>query len=86
MKAIREGINFVIPMTIVKMLSWKMIETRATGSKSLDIEKLKSITQYNVRFHNYLIILFRAVLQQMNQSKSSGESLRASTMKRDLFT
>lgn len=50
MKAIREGINFVIPITIVKMLSWKMIETRATGSKSLDIEKLKSITQYNVRF------------------------------------
>ena len=38
-------------MAIYNMLSWKMIETRATGSKSLDIEKLKSITTYNVRLN-----------------------------------
>jgi E3 ubiquitin-protein ligase HECTD3 len=48
MRAIREGVNFVIPLNICTMLSWQMIEARATGAKSLDIAKLKSITEYNV--------------------------------------
>jgi hypothetical protein len=43
-KAIKEGIDYVIPLNILKLLDWKMVEIRATGSKSLDIEKLKSIT------------------------------------------
>lgn len=48
MRAIREGVNYIMPLSICNMLNWQMIEARATGSKTIDIEKLKSITQYNV--------------------------------------
>ena len=44
MKAVKEGVEFVIPMGLVKMFNWKMVESRATGSKNLDVAKLKSIT------------------------------------------
>jgi len=47
MKAIREGVEYVIPLNICKMLGWQLMETRATGSKSLDLDMLKSISSYN---------------------------------------
>ena len=50
MRAIREGVNIIMPLSICSMLNWQMIEARATGSKTIDVEKLKSITQYNVSF------------------------------------
>jgi E3 ubiquitin-protein ligase HERC2 len=37
----------VIPISICTILTWQMIETRATGNKTLDVSKLKSITDYN---------------------------------------
>jgi hypothetical protein len=49
MRAIREGVNFIMPLSSCNMLNWQMIEARATGSKTIDVEKLKAITQYNVR-------------------------------------
>ena len=48
MRAIREGVNFIMPLSTCNMLNWQMIEARATGSKTIDVEKLKTITQYNV--------------------------------------
>jgi hypothetical protein len=44
MRYVREGVNFVIPFEIYNLMSWKMLEERATGSKKIDIAKLKSIT------------------------------------------
>lgn len=46
MKALKEGINYVINLNILKFLNSKLIEIRATGSKTLDVAKLKSITVY----------------------------------------
>jgi len=40
-KAIKEGVNFVINVSICKFLSALQIEARATGSKTLDLVKLK---------------------------------------------
>jgi hypothetical protein len=48
MAAVKEGIDYVIPLGICQMLNWKQLEIRATGNKSLDLEKLKSITRYEV--------------------------------------
>jgi len=31
-----------------------MIEARATGSKTIDVEKLKAITQYNVKLFLFI--------------------------------
>ncbi len=47
-KAIKEGIEFVIPLQILKVFTWKQVEIRATGNKSISIDKLKSITKYKV--------------------------------------
>ena len=49
MKAIKEGINFIIPDDILFFMTWQEIELRATGEKVIDIAKLKSITTYSVR-------------------------------------
>jgi HECT-domain (ubiquitin-transferase) len=48
MRHVREGVNFVIPFEIYNWMSWKMLEERATGTKTIDIVKLKSITSYTV--------------------------------------
>jgi len=45
-KAIRDGVDFVIPLNMLKLLTWDEIETRACGDKALDIDKLKNITEY----------------------------------------
>ena len=53
MKAIKEGIDFVIPLDLLKLFTWEEVESRACGDKVVDIDKLKSITEYCVRrFHN----------------------------------
>lgn len=48
MRAIKEGVNYVINLNICKFLTAKQIETRATGSKSLDLALLKKISVYEV--------------------------------------
>jgi len=48
MKAIRDGVDYVLSLNIVKFLNAVQIEARATGSKTLDIAKLKQITVYDV--------------------------------------
>ena len=53
MRHVREGVNYVIPFEIYNMMSWKLLEERATGSKTIDIAKLKSITTYTVTFSNF---------------------------------
>lgn len=46
MEVIREGINFVIPIEMLKLFTWEEVEIRACGDKVLDVEKLKNITEY----------------------------------------
>jgi len=46
MKHVKEGIEFVIPIETLRMLTWEEIETRACGAKIISVESLKSITEY----------------------------------------
>lgn len=43
---IRKGIERIVPFQIVSMLVWDEIEMRVSGEKIVDVEKLKSITEY----------------------------------------
>ena len=76
MKALKEGIEYVIPIKICKMCSWKTLEIRGTGSKSLDLEKLKSITVYEVS-SPVCNTPYRTAKRPMSTSRSSGRSCRA---------
>jgi len=45
----REGFELVFTadlMPILQLMDWEQIESRACGQKTVDIEKLKSITDY----------------------------------------
>jgi len=48
MKLIKQGIFEIIPVHIVDLMTWDMLELRATGGKGVSIEKLKKITKYEV--------------------------------------
>jgi hypothetical protein len=47
MDAIKEGFNLIIPLSAVKLLTWKQLENRICGSTQISIEDLKSIAQYD---------------------------------------
>jgi len=46
MGVIKEGVNNIIPLDMLKLLTWEEVESRACGDKIIDTDKLKSITQY----------------------------------------
>ena len=83
MRYVREGVDYVIPQDIYSLFSWKMIEERVTGTKTIDIEKLKSITDYNVSFFHFIqflkdcketdsfILHFWKVLESFNEVERS---------------
>jgi len=51
---IRQGVEIVLPPTILNIMPWEFAELRATGEKNVDVQTLKSITSYNVRaFTNF---------------------------------
>jgi hypothetical protein len=47
MSWIKEGIRLIIDMNIMSMLSWEEVEVRSAGEKIVDINVLKSITEYS---------------------------------------
>jgi len=47
MKAVKEGVYFVIPLEMLKLLTWEELEIRACGDKIIEVEKLKKITTYS---------------------------------------
>ena len=47
MEWIKIGINHVINLDILSLLTWDQLEQRACGVKEVDIIKFKSITDYN---------------------------------------
>ncbi len=57
-KYILQGIKTVLPDNILFFMTWQELDLRATGSKTVDIELLKSITVYDVRIKlNHLTYL-----------------------------
>ena len=53
MNAIKEGVNFIIPLNILKLMTWEEIETRACGEKTIEVDALKKISTYRVSLaHN----------------------------------
>jgi hypothetical protein len=58
----------IIPKTIVNILSWEEVEIRAAGSKTTDVEKLKSITEYrNCTENTRVVKLFWNVMSRMSE-------------------
>lgn len=48
MNAIRSGLEFVIPLGLLKLLSWKELETLVCGKPILDVDLLRDNTVYRV--------------------------------------
>lgn len=55
MAAIRSGLELVIPLGLLKLLSWKEIETLVCGKPILDVDLLKENSVYRVIFYFYLL-------------------------------
>lgn len=74
MKAIIEGVNYVIPRETLMLLTWEELESRACGDKIIDPEKLKKMTVYYVIFifNDY----FRMEMRVMSSFRDSGKCLR----------
>lgn len=57
--AMREGIKLVFTdevMPVLSIMDWEQIETRACGEKTVDIDKLKSITSYSGATEDSVVI------------------------------
>jgi len=68
MKWIAEGMEIIIPKTIVNILSWEEVEIRAAGNKTTDVEKLKSITEYrNCTEQSKVVKMFWNVMSRMSE-------------------
>jgi hypothetical protein len=45
--ALREGIKLIFgDLSVIQLMDWEQVEARACGQKTVDIDKLKSITNY----------------------------------------
>ena len=49
-KAIKKGINQTFQASILRMLSWADLEYKVVGKEILDMERLKEITVYRVKY------------------------------------
>ncbi|CDW84904.1 hect e3 ubiquitin [Stylonychia lemnae] len=68
--AIREGIDYIIPISILKLFTWEEVEIRACGDKILDIEKLKKFTRYYAcEENNEFVQRFWRVLADMTDEE-----------------
>lgn len=67
MKYIREGIDFVIPISNLKIYTWEEVEIRCCGDKILDIEKFKKITEYYVSPKLYLSFNIHNIVLQRRE-------------------
>ena len=58
MNWVRRGVEFVVPMDILSLLTWEDVETRACGPKVIETSALKSITRSNVSDSDKTILMF----------------------------
>jgi hypothetical protein len=47
LNAVKEGCFSVIPIEMIKILTWEEVETRCCGDKIIEVAKMKSITRYS---------------------------------------
>ena len=75
MKAIKEGINLIMPEHILFFMTWEEVDMRATGKKTIDIEALKKITIYEV---SHILLTssysyyYRTAMNPLRLCRSSG--------------
>jgi len=67
MIAIKEGVELIIDVTKLAMLTWEEIETRATGEKVIDVNVLKKVTNYNVSDTNEYVQRFWRVFEAFSE-------------------
>lgn len=58
MNWLKEGITHVIDLSILSFLTWEEVEIRACGPKDIDVEVLKSITEYRSCSADHKIVVW----------------------------
>jgi hypothetical protein len=72
MKYIKEGINLIIPESILFFMTWQDVDMRATGAKTVDIDTLKSITIYDsCKVDSPVVEMFWKVFATLNEEQRS---------------
>jgi hypothetical protein len=67
-KWIKEGMDFIIPPHIVGIVGWEEVEDRCAGMKTVDVDKLKSITEYrNCDADTKVVKMFWNVLARLSE-------------------
>ena len=67
---VREGVRLIIDMNIMSMLNWEEVEVRSAGEKIVDIEVLKSITEYSgCSSSDNIVKMFWNVLGSMTEEE-----------------
>lgn len=70
MNWVKEGIEFVIDLGILDFLSWDEIELRACGPKDINIDTLKSITEYSSCTVDHKVVkLFWEMFEKFTQEE-----------------
>lgn len=67
---VKEGVFLIVPKVILNILNWEEIEIRAAGEKIVNIDTLKSITEYyGPGEGNEFIDRFWRVLSEMSEEE-----------------
>lgn len=72
MNWVKEGVNYVINLDVMNLLSWEDVELRACGLKEISVEKLQDITEYrSVEKDSPIIKMFWEMFGNFTQEERS---------------
>ena len=72
MNWVKEGVNYVINLDVMNLLSWEDVELRACGLKEISVEKLQDITEYrSVEKDSPVIKMFWEMFGNFTQEERS---------------
>jgi len=67
---IKDGVRLIIDMNIMSMLNWEEVEVRSAGEKIVDLNVLKSITEYSsCSASDNIVKMFWNVLESMTEEE-----------------
>lgn len=69
MEWIKEGINEIVDLKIMMLLTWEQLESRACGVKTIQTEHFKSITKYNVDKDHAMVKMFWKMFESFTQEE-----------------
>jgi E3 ubiquitin-protein ligase HERC1 len=66
---IKEGINHIIDLKILAFLTWEELEVRACGNKDVEVDALKSISEYSVDANHPMVVMFWKMFESLTQDE-----------------